>query len=49
MAGSSTPTSLSTRDIEQLIWDAGREPIERDTLYNVVRVPPAPGLEVLRS
>src|SRR6187431_2055930 len=39
MAGSSTPTSLSTRDIEQLIWDAGREPIERDTLYNVVRVP----------
>jgi aminodeoxyfutalosine synthase len=25
-------------DIEQLIWDAGRGPIERDTLYNVVRV-----------
>ncbi len=49
MAGSSTPTSLSTSDIEQLIWDAGREPIERDTLYNVVRVPAAPGLEVLRS
>ena len=39
MAGSSTPTALSTHDIEQLIWDAGREPIERDTLYNVVRVP----------
>jgi aminodeoxyfutalosine synthase len=39
MAGSSTPTALSTADIEQLIWDAGREPIERDTLYNVVRVP----------
>jgi aminodeoxyfutalosine synthase len=39
MAGSSTPTALSTGDIEQLIWDAGREPIERDTLYNVVRVP----------
>lgn len=39
MAGSSTPTALSTSDIEQLIWDAGREPIERDTLYNVVRVP----------
>ena len=34
-----TPTALSTGDIEQLIWDAGREPIERDTLYNVVRVP----------
>jgi aminodeoxyfutalosine synthase len=39
MAGSSTPTALSTGDIEQLIWDAGRQPIERDTLYNVVRVP----------
>jgi aminodeoxyfutalosine synthase len=39
MAGSSTPTSLSTSDIERLICDAGREPIERDTLYNVVRVP----------
>ena len=26
-------------EIEQLIRDAGREPVERDTLYNVVRVP----------
>ena len=43
MAGSSTPTALSTHDIERLIWDAGREPIERDTLYNVVRVPVAVG------
>ena len=41
MAGSSTPTALSTDDIEKLIWDAGREPVERDTLYNVVRVPAA--------
>ena len=39
MAGSSTPASLSTSDIERLIRDADREPIERDTLYNVVRVP----------
>jgi len=39
MAGSKTPTALSTADIEQLIRDAGREPLERDTLYNVVRVP----------
>jgi aminodeoxyfutalosine synthase len=39
MAGSSTPAALSTGDIERLIRDAGREPIERDTLYNVVRVP----------
>lgn len=39
MAGSTTPTALSVSDIEQLIVAAGREPIERDTLYNVVRVP----------
>jgi aminodeoxyfutalosine synthase len=38
-AGSSTPSALSTADIERLVVDAGREPIERDTLYNVVRVP----------
>jgi aminodeoxyfutalosine synthase len=42
MAGSRTPTALSTGQIESLIADAGRQPIERDTLYNVVRVP-APG------
>jgi len=30
---------LSTDDIEQLIRDSGREPIERHTLYNVVRIP----------
>lgn len=40
MAGSRTPSALSTAEIEQLILDAGREPIERDTLYNVVRIPP---------
>jgi aminodeoxyfutalosine synthase len=39
MAGAKTPLALSTREIETLIRDAGREPIERDTLYNVVRVP----------
>jgi aminodeoxyfutalosine synthase len=39
MAGSRTPSALSTAEIEQLIRDAGREPIERDTLYNVVRIP----------
>ena len=40
-AGARTPSSLSTHEIETLIRDAGREPIERDTLYNVVRVPAA--------
>jgi aminodeoxyfutalosine synthase len=39
MAGSRTPSALSMGQIEQLIRDAGREPIERDTLYNVVRIP----------
>jgi aminodeoxyfutalosine synthase len=36
MAGSRTPTTLSTREIERLIRAAGREPVERDTLYRVV-------------
>ena len=36
MAGSRTPTSMSTREIERLIRAAGREPVERDTFYNVV-------------
>jgi aminodeoxyfutalosine synthase len=39
MAGSTTPSALSTAQIEELIRDAGREPIERDTLYNIVRIP----------
>ncbi|HEY2908548.1 MAG TPA: aminofutalosine synthase MqnE [Vicinamibacterales bacterium] len=36
MAGSPTPTSMTTREIERLIAAAGRQPVERDTLYNVV-------------
>ena len=36
MAGSRTPESMTTREIERLIQAAGREPVERDTLYNVV-------------
>jgi aminodeoxyfutalosine synthase len=39
MAGSTTPAALSTAQIEKLIFDAGRVPIERDTLYNIVRMP----------
>jgi aminodeoxyfutalosine synthase len=37
MAGSRTPEALTPRAIERLIAAAGREPVERDTLYNVVR------------
>jgi aminodeoxyfutalosine synthase len=36
MAGARTPESMTTRQLERLITAAAREPIERDTLYNVV-------------
>jgi aminodeoxyfutalosine synthase len=41
MAGSRTPEALSTAEIRRLIVAAGREPVERDTLYNVIE-PAAP-------
>jgi aminodeoxyfutalosine synthase len=40
MAGSRTPEAMTTREIERLIRAAGREPVERDTLYNVVSPSP---------
>jgi aminodeoxyfutalosine synthase len=42
MAGARTPEALNTGDIRRLIRRAGREPVERDTLYNVVTGPEAP-------
>ncbi len=36
MAGSTTPEAMTTREISRLIRAAGREPVERDTLYNVI-------------
>ena len=42
MAGSRTPEAMTTSAIRRLIRAAGREPIERDTLYNVVRGAEAP-------
>ena len=36
MAGARTPESMTTREIARLITAAGRQPVERDTLYNVV-------------
>ena len=36
MAGASSPQSVSVDQIAQLIREAGRDPIERDTLYNQV-------------
>jgi aminodeoxyfutalosine synthase len=41
MAGSPTPEAMTTRQIRRLIRAAGREPVERDTLYNVVVGPEA--------
>jgi len=39
MAGSTTPEAMTPDELEDIIRAAGREPIERDTLYNVVRRP----------
>jgi aminodeoxyfutalosine synthase len=42
MAGARTPEAMTTAAIRRLIRAAGRDPIERDTLYNVVTGPEAP-------
>jgi aminodeoxyfutalosine synthase len=36
MAGARTPEAMTTREISRLITAAGREPVERDTFYNVI-------------
>ena len=38
MAGARTPEVMTTHEIGRLISAAGRQPIERDTLYNVLSV-----------
>jgi aminodeoxyfutalosine synthase len=35
-AGAETPQSLTVKELKRLIIEAGREPVERDTLYNPV-------------
>ncbi len=40
MAGSRTPQTMTTAEIGRLIRAAGREPYERDTLYNIVESRP---------
>ena len=42
MAGARTPEAMTTGAIRRLIRVAGRDPVERDTLYNVVTGPEAP-------
>ena len=39
MAGSPTPEGMTTAQLTRLVRAAGREPLERDTLYNIVNVP----------
>jgi aminodeoxyfutalosine synthase len=41
MAGARTPETMTTAAIRRLIRAAGRLPVERDTLYNVVQGPDA--------
>ena len=41
MAGARTPEAMTPAEIGRLIRAAGREPVERDTLYNVVHHPQA--------
>ncbi len=36
MAGARTPEMMTTAEIQAVIRAAGREPVERDTLYNVI-------------
>jgi aminodeoxyfutalosine synthase len=36
MAGSSTPVGMTTAALTRLVRATGREPLERDTLYNIV-------------
>jgi aminodeoxyfutalosine synthase len=36
MAGSATPEGMTTATLTRLVHTAGREPLERDTLYNIV-------------
>src|SRR3954465_12435265 len=44
MAGSKPPETMTTTEIRRLIRAAGREPVERDTLYNVIVGPEADSL-----
>jgi aminodeoxyfutalosine synthase len=37
MAGATTPVGLTVDELLRLVRDAGREPVQRDSLYNVVQ------------
>ena len=48
MAGSTTPEALTTKELRHLIRAAGRDPVERDTLYNVIPGDETDGLRETR-
>jgi aminodeoxyfutalosine synthase len=48
MAGSRTPEAMATEAIRRLIRVAGRDPLERDTLYNIIDAPSPPAAEPAR-
>jgi aminodeoxyfutalosine synthase len=39
MAGSPTPEGMTPATLSRLVRAAGREPVERDTFYNIVNIP----------
>jgi aminodeoxyfutalosine synthase len=49
MAGSRTPETLGTGEIRRLIRRAGRLPVERDTLYNVITPHTSPDTPALAT
>ena len=42
MAGASTPEAMTPDELGRLIVDVGRQPVERDTFYNVISTNPGP-------
>ncbi|HJZ85526.1 MAG TPA: aminofutalosine synthase MqnE [Polyangia bacterium] len=42
MAGAHTPEALTRAQLEAAIRAAGRVPVQRDTLYNIIETPPGP-------
>jgi aminodeoxyfutalosine synthase len=44
MAGSVAPEAMTTAELARLVRAAGREPLERDTLYNIVGIPGIPAV-----
>jgi aminodeoxyfutalosine synthase len=44
MAGSTTPEGMTTAELTRLVRSTGRQPLQRDTLYNIIQVPEPAGV-----